>query len=402
MRKRFLVFFVTVLASGCKARNQSQAKYGQLFGRTYPFFTDLPPNNNSILICGVQNLDGYKQANEQWAAAINRKVTVTVQPTCPTEGILNRYGGIIFVTDVGTTFQEGELTGMTVQSERLDAYCPSVVASTAPLVDSMPIFMVKQCSELSIASILHETGHMWGLCDQYDDNTNAPGMHSHCSPRVRSAAVTGDTVMMSDVPGRVITRLFPDDIMGIRTLACLKNVTNEKWMPAIGGHANEAWLQTNGGKSTVEKWEGVFAETARIGADLFLPECIGEPGHPTPAPAPIVPSPVPFFTWAPGEPNDQGHTQNCLAIGPNGLMDENCENEYYFACKSDWNNLLWSKASPDKWEEGEDACKKKTTFTSPQTQDDADSIRGLVDTSPTPLWINLSDEEHEGTYTSEE
>lgn len=116
------------------------------------------------------------------------------------------------------------------------------------------------------ASLLHEGGHMWGLCDQYSydeatKKTERIAMHHYCDQVYRSEAAAPSIMnLSSDVRP---THLTIDDTTGIRVMACRKDIP-----------ANAVWLQQLGAKAWTWNWRQLGDEFNRIGRDLFLTGCL--------------------------------------------------------------------------------------------------------------------------------
>jgi hypothetical protein len=100
------------------------------------------------------------------------------------------------------------------------------------------------------------------MCDQYANDDIGMGMHKTCSDRYRSVKAT-TSVMNSGDNG--LTSLSSDDLMGIRIMACRKDIAaNQTWATVLGSKIYQSWKIGN---------EIVRINTSAGGGNLFLSEC---------------------------------------------------------------------------------------------------------------------------------
>ncbi|MGE0174354.1 MAG: trypsin-like serine protease [Oligoflexales bacterium] len=96
--------------------------------------------------------------------------------------------------------------------------------------------------------------------------------------------------------------------------------------------------------------------------------------------------------WAPGEPNDTNHTQNCIAATSAGFSDENCDALKPYACHT--GNFWVPTMNAGKWNDA--SCPPQFPWAAPQNQQEINSLRGRAGAES--FWINLSDQAQEGVY----
>ena len=91
---------------------------------------------------------------------------------------------------------------------------------------------------LTLTTLVHEFGHVWGLCDQYpleDNQTNCDPLHSTLSPH--GHIILNDDATMSSSDWIHEIGLHDDDIEGIIDLAERSDIASTGWaLPSKGVH----------------------------------------------------------------------------------------------------------------------------------------------------------------------
>lgn len=181
-------------ATGCKTSNKGTKASHVKFGFLKPSAQHLIqlPSGSQIRICGG-HFDELKNAILKWAAAIDR--TYDIVNKCESEHIQS------FLTD--EAFAKTNCSRWNIEARMYSESdkTPMRVVDCNIAKDRVPF------------AILHEVGHLFGLCDQY------PGEVGRC---VYSTDVVPGSVMHQ--AGSM--QLQPDDIDGIRALAQKYPTTN--------------------------------------------------------------------------------------------------------------------------------------------------------------------------------
>lgn len=195
-----LLFFL-LIATGCATDKSNDKKkdmrepnqvgeFGHLKEEQIKFSLAMLPNGTNIKICGPQT-NRIIQAIETWGKALGRQYIFENSCDNPT---IRSYG----YNDPATL------------KYKLDA---SVLAFTMVVGTPLEIFN-NQPEEMSKATVLHEVGHLMGLCDQYIGG-------------IRKCAKTTKPVQKSVMGSTsTYTELQNDDIEGIRYLAGMLNQTS--------------------------------------------------------------------------------------------------------------------------------------------------------------------------------
>ena len=194
----------TVLLVSCGHKSTSDSEWGKLKGND-PTFMDLAPGAK-VLICG----DYQKQANNAlWEInqIVAREFRVTGAYSCAT---YRKYQASIQTFQDGYYCREEGVLGYHTQEAKHHSIviCPLARGTEAE-------------------TILHEVVHAWGVCDQYSEVTTARAFNSNCDSRFRSkkAGVSIMNAGSSDAP----KHLTPDDVLGLRVMACRSNWNNYQW-----------------------------------------------------------------------------------------------------------------------------------------------------------------------------
>jgi hypothetical protein len=240
----------------CKDNITSEAKYGSLdndlLNGSFRNVVIKAMPSSTIAVCGKQ-AKILSQALQIWASAIGRTtLSFKYQLSCtPSPKFPGLYGTIATFA-----YDDPRTTCRSIAAARTEA---GGADST--------LFKFFACvSSLPTKTYLHEAGHIWGMCDQYVNQDIGTGMHKTCSNLYRSVKAT-TSVMNSGDNG--LTSLSVDDIMGIRIMACRKDIeANQAWASALGPQVYQNW--------------NLAAEISRLnnvaGRDLFLKECAQDNG----------------------------------------------------------------------------------------------------------------------------
>ena len=184
----YLMILTTILNSSCKHdAAPSDPKFG--FLKVWTKNLMIIEDGQTIGICGA-HFDELKSSILKWGAAIGR--SYEIRKTC-TAG---QYQVSSFAAD----------TAFAIKS------CKESGSSNRMFTNSSDIVYMVDCNKAADRvpfSVLHEVGHMYGLCDQY-----AEGI-SNC---VTTTAVVEGSVMKS----AITMELTQDDIEGLRVLAALQ------------------------------------------------------------------------------------------------------------------------------------------------------------------------------------
>jgi hypothetical protein len=105
-----------------------------------------------------------------------------------------------------------------------------------------------------------------------------------------------------------------------------------------------------------------------------------------------------YFNWEAGQPDDQNHRENCVLAKPGGRWaDFDCQKKKFFACQSTSNPEEWDiDAKRGTWDEHPNRCKNGFKFAAPKTAEDVSNLVNIM--GDDSIWINLTDEQQEGTF----
>ena len=146
------------------------------------------------------------------------------------------------------------------------------------------VFMCRTLSDSKFKNtLLHELGHLWGLCDQYDSGLGKDFVH-HERCKHRSKLISDTVMIRSDSAPGMVDNFHADDIIGIRLMACRKYPvsfgffsgkigkeaveSNKKWREVLGDNTYANW-QTPRFKEVLKEMK----EAQRSTNDLFFEEC---------------------------------------------------------------------------------------------------------------------------------
>lgn len=77
----------------------------------------------------------------------------------------------------------------------------------------------QQYPQASLAIIMHELGHAWGLCDLYLQTNSDPGFNENCSKKFRNEPIGPNEIMNANTnPGTAKFSLGADDRKGLQSL----------------------------------------------------------------------------------------------------------------------------------------------------------------------------------------
>lgn len=271
------VFILVILTLGCKARkssNQSTVKYGaseDMLKTNSILIKALP--GDIILVCGKYAKQVEKSVRD-WASQIGRSSIVEVLEQCPDPA-----RNFAFVVETGDN-ETSKYAADFCKKNAVHAF--SKVADYGTSGKWSNIFNCNELSDIKTfewkATMAHEVGHLWSMCDQYDgaDVYKNIGMHVNCSALFRSRL--GDLSVMNawgiDESSPFVAKdiiLLPHDVTAIRLMACRDDIA-----------ANQVWLQRQ--PLLVKEWrkDAYFnSEIQRLRANgvTFLTACLG-PGTP--------------------------------------------------------------------------------------------------------------------------
>ncbi len=205
-----------VLASGflgvaCKRDAVSSAlKYGHLnTGNASSWFISVPPGG-TICVNGdhtQQAIDAVKM----WANSIGRGSRLNITAGCTSTPNLQVYG-----------------KDSPIAKQQCEQWDKVYKLTAAGYGGSGLVYLCAAGSDtLRYNVMIHEVGHSWGLCDQYDAATV-----NNCDP-ANSGRKTQSS-MMGGASGK--TSLTADDIQGMQALAKRTDIgANAQWGPPTGG-----------------------------------------------------------------------------------------------------------------------------------------------------------------------
>ena len=193
------------LLNGCSSVF-SQMKWGLLQEHTSASLIVLAPNSKICISSDNQSVgESIAKAIKVWAKEINRDSYLTVETTCSGQADLR-------------------------MSARLTDQSSCPTAQTYPSLGQIEY----SSGYTSFEVMLHEVGHNWGLCDQYDGVNNCTDwLEGHTN---------NDKVGTSVMGYNRVATLTQDDIDGVKYIANLSTIA-----------ANQTWknfLQNNGSSSS--------------------------------------------------------------------------------------------------------------------------------------------------------
>jgi hypothetical protein len=110
---------------------------------------------------------------------------------------------------------------------------------------------------------------------------------------------------------------------------------------------------------------------------------------------------VSFFNWDKNQPSDYDHEINCVETKSTGKWhDEDCYATRAFACQSITESGRWIlSAAHGKWNEYVDKCPSGYRFSVPKNSTEVEDVRAVLGGTGS-AWINLTDQDKEGSYVS--
>lgn len=181
---------------GCGKKNSpSEIEWGHL-ENMHSRLIELPPNS-TITTCGYKS-DLIAESVRVWAKSIGRDAYLNINSNCQASGARL-------------------IRGISPTESDPSSMCSGNVAA---YTNGQYIKFCKEYSQdLMINISLHEVGHGWGLCDQYDDGMN-------CDPEHRGP--TDPRSVMGAAQGNL--ELTADDIEGIKALSEREDIpANAVW-----------------------------------------------------------------------------------------------------------------------------------------------------------------------------
>jgi hypothetical protein len=199
-----LVWVFTLLIVGCKAQEEgedSSLKWGHLSYASSAMLANVLPNE-TISLCGTYQGE-TREAIELWAAQIGRKGHLKFDMNCGPGKRIN----VNTISQAQMCAIYGMGPTCTVRG--------SAGGNSIQLVAGYP---------KNKGALLHEVGHLWGLCDQYG---NPSPSANNCDALHRSAIRSNGT---SSMGATFRFELAADDITGIRQLAARSDIkANVVW-----------------------------------------------------------------------------------------------------------------------------------------------------------------------------
>lgn len=346
--------------TACKSvDNTSKTKYGFVEKQSYLFINIKP--GETIRVCGDTHFNLVEKSIQKWGEAIHR--SFKVEESCDDPHV--RMHGYEDDETKEICEENGLHNRMAVQyNDRPDFWDCDKSPNLVPF------------------SVLHEVGHLFGMCDQYDAGLVGCKMYRQpADGSVMRSATTLD--------------LMPDDILGIRVLACMTNYP-----------ANAEWAKNLSVK--MAQWPDVAKEIKAFEKHTdeyeFLSLCSGvSEGADTNdagdgSDADNSAGTTTFAKWSTGEPDIGNREENCAAMLTDGTWaDRDCDDRKQFACQSEANLLQWTlTSSKAPWSEGLIACPEGMVFSVPATDQEVLALRKIMGT--VSIWINLTDIDQEGTF----
>ena len=197
-----MFLFTFIFSCGSEDKTKSELDWGHLnLGGSAPILNVKP--GETLGVCGPKNV-GVIAAAKEWASHTNRKDGFKIISGC------NQRTNIY--TEVWS-------------QERMCRH-----AGQRPGCGIMGLAIRNKLIVVSGASntnlLLHETGHLFGMCDQYADRGR---WQSSCSRYWRTGRMFTMSAMGAVAPGR--TRLTQDDVRGIQNLTKRVDLkANEPWI----------------------------------------------------------------------------------------------------------------------------------------------------------------------------
>jgi hypothetical protein len=191
------------------------ALWGHLDGFLEPTLVNVPPNAKIAVCADAKMLAPVMNAMRAWATALGRLEHLKLEATCDPAGA----SGWVSVVDPVSAQDKADCQS--------DAFADPAFKKT----DFGGGIMVCHPDQEMVGLLIHEVGHLWGMCDQYADDTFEVGMHSSCS-KVNASASATTSVMNGTGP----KELTPDDVAGIKALAARTDIpANAVWKKFLAG-----------------------------------------------------------------------------------------------------------------------------------------------------------------------
>ena len=195
---------LSMIISCGTAPEPTSLKWGHLKSARNALLLKVPPDGN-LGICGPY-ADDVSEAVRTWAAVINRAEQINISDDCRQK--------IHIKTEAWSHARICQLFSLPINC-RIVGFAGGnqlVIREDFPLDNNL---------------VLHEVGHLWGMCDQYRGNTR-DGWMNNCNQYYRSSQRHGESAMGAAYKGR--TALTADDIKGIKALAIRNDIPmNSRW-----------------------------------------------------------------------------------------------------------------------------------------------------------------------------
>jgi hypothetical protein len=272
MIRRSVILLSFFAVANCRQRTEdSNPKYGFLKHSVSETSLLWVKPGERIEVCGVRAREVY-DGLVQWMKALGRasKLTVTQHSECTPANIAGAQALVRSFNFDGADDPFG-LCGQELGAYTDDASPHRRLSGVTRGADI--IF----CHDPRPGTALHEVGHVMGMCDQYS-NSNPVAMHPNCQDEMKSERAVTSIMNNTDY-----TSLLPDDLLGIRILACRRGFEERPWFDPgnILGTAtkiNEKWADQVG--STMNLWNlgDLGKEMDRLntllGGQHFLGKCV--------------------------------------------------------------------------------------------------------------------------------
>jgi hypothetical protein len=239
------VVFV-MLSMGCKSRSHNQSKllHGHLDRDDTDWLIQVLPDQH-LTICGDHTELGLEAA-KKWAVPIKRDTLIKFSSNC----------------DPNADHKVWILAFNGKYADEAKAECQQYdFRFNFALPDARRIYL---CVERSVGwsnVLLHEFGHLWGMCDQYKPRE---GHTTNCDPNNATSQQVAESVMANTS----YTELQEDDRMGIMAAALRLDLkANEEWSKRVKIDGPElSKVQSNecnrcGSKIAAQRYCGVFSVT---------------------------------------------------------------------------------------------------------------------------------------------
>jgi hypothetical protein len=275
MRANKMIGFFSLITSCADKPSESEPYWGHLNYSPNAWIANIGPQS-TISTCGNYADEGAESI-KIWAAAIGRASDLKIQTTsCEPQAYLSPSSAnhqYEFRTAV-TSFEQ--------------TYCKENILAFA----SAEMRLVVVCRpDVNLKGVmLHEVGHLWGMCDQYPIRLSSTGepLGDNCDPVHRTSERQGDSVMGA---GGLYSELTATDAEGIKALSLRTDIpANKEWRdylssqdstessqsgPKLGVRIEQKTLDGHMGLHIVSVEPGSLAEAQNLRAGMILKKLNG-------------------------------------------------------------------------------------------------------------------------------